>query len=186
MLPIEGQGRRGLLGDKQLDICDPAIHILTSANYAVQKMLDPDQAKEKLACFCFQTDARGALRIVYSKTLEYPNHIDHPFENWMRGSCPDRCSFWLKEDTCAATGKPYGLDRNATEMVHSGLADLVVMETPDAEIGITRPVLEDVNEKMPAGDRQKRAIGLYNFSPSLTWDRQPTSSCGTIPEDITL
>ena len=60
------------------------------------------------------------------------------------------------------------------------------METPDAETGIARRVLEDVNEKMPAGDRQKRALGLYNFSPSLTWDGQRTSSCGTIPEDITL
>ena len=71
-------------------------------------------------------------------------------------------------------------------MVRSGLADLVLMETPDAETGIARPVLEDVNEKMPAGDRQKRALGPHNFSPSLTWGRQRTSSCGTIPEDITL
>ena len=149
-------------------------------------MLDPDQAKEKLACFCFQTDARSALRIIYSKTLEYPNYIDHPFENWTRDSCPNGRYFWLKKDTCPATGKPCGLYWNATEMVRSGLADLVLMETLGAEIGIARPVLEDVNEKLAACDRQTRALGLYNFSPSLTWDRQRTSSCGTIPEYFSL
>ena len=186
VLAIEGQGRCGHLGDKQFDIFDPAIQILTSANYAEQKLLDADQAKEKLACFCFQTDARSALRIIYSKTLEYSNDINHPFVNWARVSCLDGFNFWLKKDTCPATGKPYGLDQNATEMVRSGSADLVLMETPDAEIRIARPVLEDVNEKMVACDRQKRALELYNFSPSLTWDRRLTSSFGTIPEDITL
>ena len=82
-------------------------------------------------------------------------------KNWTRGSCPDGRYFWLRKDTCPATGKPCGLDWNATEMVRSGLADLVLMETHDAEIGIARPVLEDVNEKMAACDRQKRALGLW-------------------------
>ena len=149
-------------------------------------MLGPEQTKEKLACSCFQTDARSALRIIYSKTLEYLNHIDHPFMNWTRGSCPDGRYFWLKKDTCPATGKPYGLNLNATEMVRSELADLLQLETPDAEIRIAWPVLEDVNEKMAACGGRKRALGLYHFSPLLTWNRQLTSSCGTIPEDITL
>ena len=133
--------------------------------------MGPHQAKQKLACFCFQTNGRSALRIIYSKTLEYPNHIDHLFVKWTLGSCPDGRYFWLKKDTCPATGKPYGLDRNATAMVRSGLADLVPMETPDAEIRIARLL----NQKLAACDRQKRALPLYSFSPSFTWDRQLTS-----------
>ena len=73
-----------------------------------------------------------------------------------------------------------------TSKGRSELAHLVQMETPEAEIGIAWPVLEDVNEKMAACGGQKRALEHYNFSPSLTWDGQLIRSCGTITEDITL
>jgi malate synthase len=177
VLHIEDQGpkkRCGHLGDKELDTFDHAIQILTSANYAAQEMLGPDQAKEKLARFCFRTDALSALRIVYSKTLEDPNHIDHPFVDWARGPCPDGRYLWLKKDTNPATGNPYGLDQSiarATEMVRLGLADFVWMETPDAEIRIAKAFLEGVNEKLAACGSQRRALGLYNFSPSFIWDK---------------
>ena len=52
-MPSEGQGRCGPLSDKELDLFDPANQILTSANYAVQKMLDPGQAKGEASPFLF-------------------------------------------------------------------------------------------------------------------------------------
>ena len=53
VLPREGQGRGGPLGDKELDLLDPANQILTSADYAVQKVLDRGQDKGEASPFLF-------------------------------------------------------------------------------------------------------------------------------------
>nr|BAC06572.1 malate synthase-isocitrate lyase [Euglena gracilis] len=175
MLHIEDQGpkkRCGHLGDKELDTFDHAIEIMTAANYAAQEVLGPEQAKENLCRFVFRTDALSATRIVYSKAVEDPSHIDHKYIDWDRGFCPDGRYLWLKKDTNPATGNPYGLDQSidrASEMVRRGLASFVWMETPDAEVRIAQAFLEGVNERLKNTGRQ--ALGLYNFSPSFIWDK---------------
>jgi len=175
MLHIEDQGpkkRCGHLGDKELDTFDHAVEIMTAANYAAQEVLGPDQAKFNFARFVFRTDALSALRIVYSKALEDPKHIDHKYIDWDRGYCPDGRYLWLKKDINPATGNPFGLDQSidrASEMVRRGLASFVWMETPDADVRVAQSFLESVNEKLKGSGRQ--ALGLYNFSPSFIWDK---------------
>lgn len=175
MLHIEDQGpkkRCGHLGDKELDTFDHAVEIMTAANYAAQEILGPKQATHNYARFVFRTDALSALRIVYSKAIEDPSHIDHKYIDWKRGFCPDGRYLWLNKDTNPETGNPFGLDQaidRAAEMVRRGLASFVWMETPDAEVRVAQTFLESVNKKLEGTGRQ--ALGLYNFSPSFIWDK---------------
>lgn len=174
IIHIEDQGRNkrcGHLGGKELAPISDYCQILEAANFAAQEELGPEQAEKQWVTFVARTDAYSADRIEYSKLLEDPKNLDHPFIDWDRGVTPDGMYLYLKKGINPETGNTWGLDLSivrGTEVVKRGLASHVWMETPDADLHVAKAFLQGVNDKLaPLGLEAK---GLYNHSPSFDWD----------------
>ena len=174
IMHIEDQGpfkRCGHLGDKELcPIVDYEL-IMKSANFAAQEMLGSEQPVKNWVRFVARTDALSAKRILYSKNLEDKNHIDNKFIDWKKGFSGDGKYLFLKQGINPETGKKYGLEMSIARtsyIVKKGLASLVWMETPDADLNDAKDYISGVNNELAKVDMY--ATGLYNHSPSFDWD----------------
>lgn len=175
VIHIEDQGpfkRCGHLGDKELAVFDDWALVLRAANLQAQIRLGAkEQTQWNFMTFVARTDALSAKRIVKSDLQLDPDHIDHPFIDFDRGTTPDGKYYYLKQGINPETGNPYGLDLSivrCAKVVELGLASHVWMETPDAKVSTAKTFLEGVNKILaPMG---KRAQGHYNNSPSFDWD----------------
>lgn len=174
MMHIEDQGpykRCGHLGDKELCPIEDYEQIMRAANFAAQELLGPEQAKKNWVRFVARTDALSAKRMLYSKNLENVNHIDNKFIDWEKGFSQDGKYVYLKQGINPDTGKKWGLENSINRMtyiVKKGLASLVWMETPDADLRDAKDFLEGVNKELANVDMV--TTGLYNHSPSFDWD----------------
>lgn len=174
IIHIEDQGpykRCGHLGDKELCPIDDYEIIMKSANFAAQEILGKQNAKKNWVRFVSRTDAFSAKRMLYSKNLENPNHIDNQFIDWNKGFSPDGKYVYIKQGFNPKTGKKWGLEMSCARTAHivkNGLASHVWMETPDAELQDAKDFLDGVNNILNKYDMN--ASGLYNHSPSFDWD----------------
>jgi len=169
VIHIEDQGEKkrcGHLGDKELNSYEDYAVIMRSANLSAHEM-----GVQKYVTFVARTDAYSAKRIHYSEYLRNPDHPEHKFIDWSRGSTLDGKYLHLKEGINEDTGRKWGLDLaiyRGAKVVDDGLASHVWMETPDADLQVAKDFLIGVNAILaPKG---KIARGLYNHSPSFDWD----------------
>jgi hypothetical protein len=145
--------------------------IMRAANLAAQELLGPSQADEQWVRFVARTDALSAKRIMFSENLRDVNHIDHQFVDWDAGITPDGKYLYIKQGTNAETGNTWGLDMSIArgiEIVKSGLASHIWMETPDADLAVAKIYMDSVNKELEKYGLKAR--GLYNHSPSFDWD----------------
>lgn len=174
VIHIEDQGikkRCGHLGDKELATFDDYKIIMRAANLAAQELLGPSQADEQWVRFVARTDALSAKRIMFSENLRDVNHIDYQFVDWDAGITPDGKYLYIKQGTNVETGNTWGLDMSIArgiEIVKSGLASHIWMETPDADLAVAKIYMDSVNKELEKYGLKAR--GLYNHSPSFDWD----------------
>lgn len=174
IMHIEDQGpfkRCGHLGDKELCPIEDYELIMRSANFASQEVLGPEQSEKNWVRFVARTDALSAKRILYSKNLENKDHIDHKFIDWTKGFSADGKYLFLKQGINPETGKKWGLEMSiarTSHIVKKGLASLVWMETPDADLNDAKDYMTGVNNELAKVNMC--ATGLYNHSPSFDWD----------------
>ena len=108
---------------------------------------------------------------MFSDNLRDVNHIDHQFVDWDAGITPDGKYLYIKQGTNAETGNTWGLDMSIArgiEIVKSGLASHIWMETPDADLAVAKIYMDSVNKELEKYGLKAR--GLYNHSPSFDWD----------------
>lgn len=166
LIHIEDQGpkkRCGHLGDKELNSIEGYIEILKAARCTITQLCD-DRVK-----IIARTDAYSAKRMVYTSLIQNKHHREHEFIDWEKGCTSDGKYLYMKEGINPFTGRSYGLDlsiQRCSEMILSGYADYVWMETPDGDLEVAHQFIKGVRSLCP----NHLVLGLYNHSPSFDWN----------------
>lgn len=168
----------GHLGGKTQRAIHLVAKIFESANAAAQDIIGPSQLNHGFLEFVARTDALSAVKIAVNEELRNPEHPDHRFIDWDQAS-PDGNYYFLKgfdpeigkkSGFDPESGLPWGLAHAAVRsayLVKRGLAPIIWMETPNADLETMRAYRKEVLRHLEGSGQ--RPLLMYNISPSFKW-----------------